>query len=563
MKMWQARGTSACATLVRGHVARTALCAVGVIVVLGACAASAWAGTYTVLSCKDRSWARAPLNDASGGWVGGNTGGQGLDWLDHCDDASQGFQATISGPWDHPVGSQVWWRFLPPSGTVIEGADILYGGLTRPLSGGSRGVIFFQGAQAGDIGHHFGEGVVPARWMTLRGLHESWLQAAAQCDGAAGSPPCPGGAVHATIEVFRSEVLLSDTSPPTAGPATGSAAASATWQGTQVFAFPATDDGGGVHQAILSVDGAPVLARTINDWGGRCADTTAGGRVFRYPRPCLTSVDALVTIDANQLPAGDHEVTLQASDAAGNVRTVYAARKTIVVAKRIGPGSDLAERGAANGENASDDARLSVRWARTKRATLTSPYGRRNVIRGQLITAGGAGIRNAKVEMLTAIDGRTGAPLDKGGARTRRDGRFTLILPANVSSRTLVLRYRSHANDTVSIAETTLRVRVKAGVRLRVAPHVAARGHTVRLSGRLVGRPLPATGKVVELQARSPGERWLTFRTLRASRRGRFATRYTFRQSGPALYLMRARVREADDYPYATGVSHAARVRVR
>jgi len=100
-------------------------------------------------------------------------------------------------------------------------------------------------------------------------------------------------------------------------------------------------------------------------------------------------------------------------------------------------------------------------------------------------------------------------------------------------------------------------------VRLSVDPHTAARGRTVKLSGRLVGRPLPATGKVVELQARSPGERWITFRTVRASRRGRFATRYTFRQSGPALYLMRARVREADDYPYATGVSHTARVRVR
>jgi hypothetical protein len=100
-------------------------------------------------------------------------------------------------------------------------------------------------------------------------------------------------------------------------------------------------------------------------------------------------------------------------------------------------------------------------------------------------------------------------------------------------------------------------------VRLSVDPHVAARGHTVRLSGRLLGPPLPATGKVVELQARSRGERWITFRTVRASRRGRFAARHTVRQSGPALYLIRARVREADDYPYATGVSHAARVRVR
>jgi hypothetical protein len=561
--MSQGRGRSAGLTVLRAR-ARVVLGAVGVVVALAAWPATAPAGTYTVLSCKDRSWARAPLNDASGGWVGGSTGGLGLDWLDNCDDPSHGLQATVSGPWAHPVGSQVWWRFMPPSGTLIEGVDVLYGGLARPYDGQNRGVIFLQGAQIATIAQHLGEGSVPTRWLSRRGMHDTWFQAAAQCDGASGSPPCPGGIVHATMEVFRSEVLLSDTSPPTAGPATGSATASPTWQGTQVFAFPATDDGGGVYQAILTVDGTAVLARTINDWGGRCVDTTAGGRVFRYPRPCLTSVDALVPVDASQLPAGDHDVTLQVSDAAGNIRTVYSARKTIVVpAKPIGPGSDLAERGAANGENASDDARLSVRWARTKRATLTAPYGRRNVIRGRLTSGGGAGIRNAKVEMLTAIDGRAGAPLDKGGARTRRDGRFTLILPASASSRTLVLRYRSHANDTVSIAEGTLRVRVKAGVRLSVRPRTAARGHTVKLSGRLVGRPLPATGKVVELQARSPGERWITFRTVRASRRGRFATRYTFRQSGPALYLMRARVREADDYPYATGVSHAARVRVR
>ena len=559
--MSQGRGTSASSMLRRARIALIVLCAV---TALGVCASGASAGTYTVLACKDRAGARAPLNDAGGGWVPGSNGGLGLDSFDYCDGPSRGFFATVSGTWAHPVGSMAWWRFVPPSGTLVEGADILYSGYTRPYDGNNRGVIYFVGAQAGDVGHHWGEGQISARWFSRRGLHDSWLQATAQCDGATGKPDCPPGIEHASIEIFRSEVQLSDTSPPTAGPATGSATASPTWQGTQVFAFPATDDGGGVYQAILQIDGAPVLSRTINDWGGRCVDTTAGGRVFRYPRPCLTSVDALVPIDANQLPAGDHEVTLQVSDAAGNVRTVYSARKTIVVpAKTIGPGSDLAERGAANGENAADDARLSVRWARTKRATLTSPYGRRNVMRGRLTTAGGAGVRNAKIEMLTAIDGRAGAPLDKGGARTRRDGRFTLILPANASSRTLVLRYRSHANDTVSIAEATVRVRVKAGVRLSVDPRVAARGRTVKLSGRLVGRPLPASGKVVELQARSPGEKWITFRTVRASRRGRFATRYTFRQRGPARYLMRARVREADDYPYATGVSHAARVRVR
>jgi hypothetical protein len=535
-----------------------------VVAVLGVGAAPASAGTYTVMSCKDRAGARVALADASGGWQPGSSGGLGLDVQDSCGEPGRGMQAAVSGTTTRSIGSQVWWRFVAPPATAIEGVDVLYSMYARPWNGQNRGTTVIAGPQVGYLASDFGMGGVDPTWVSRHGLHEPWIQATAQCDGEPGGPDCQAGAVHAWMHVIRSEITLTDESPPDAGPATGSAALSSRWDGTQVFAFPATDHGGGVHRAVLAIDGAPVLARTIDDRGGRCDDTTAGARVFASPQPCPTSVDALFTVDANVLPAGQHDVTVQVADAAGNVRTVYAARKTIAApAKRIGPGSDLAERGPANGENASDDARLSVRWARTKRATLTAPYGRRNVIRGRLTAAGGAGIRNAKVEMLTAIDGRAGAPLDKGGARTRRDGRFTLILPANASSRTLVLRYRSHANDTVSIAEATLRVRVKAGVRLRVAPHVAARGHTVRLSGWLVGRPLPATGKVVELQARSPGERWITFRTVRASRRGRFATRYKFRQSGPALYLMRARVREADDYPYATGVSHSARVRVR
>ena len=199
---------------------------------------------------------------------------------------------------------------------------------------------------------------------------------------------------------------------------------------------------------------------------------------------------------------------------------------------------------------------------RTRRATLTAPYGVRNVIRGRLTDATGAGVRNARIELASAIDGRPGAPLDKGGARTRGDGRFTLILPRNTSSRTLLLRYRSQANDTVAAAEKTLRLKVRVGIRLSVSPHVATRGDSVRLSGRLVGRPLPKGGKVVELQARSAGEPWITFRTIRASRSGRFATRYTFRRGGPAVYQMRVRVRAADAYPYATGTSRVVRVRV-
>ena len=527
------------------------------------CVAPARAGTYTVLSCKDRAGRLAPLNDASGGWISGNSGGPGLDSPNYCADPSLGFEAAVGGVWSHPVGSQAWWRFVAPAGTLIEGADVLYSGTTRSFNGQNRGIIYFSAPQAGFLEAHLGDGYVPWGWMTRRNLHETSVQATAQCDGATGSAPCDGGPV-ASIDVLRSEIVLSDTSPPAAGAATGSAVASPVWQGTLQFAFAASDDGGGVYQAILDVDGTTRIRQTIDEWGGRCVDSTVDQRVFRFARPCLTSVDALVAVDANALPPGDHDVTLRVSDSAGNLRTVYAARKTIVVpARQIGPGSDPAERGATNGENASDGARLVARWDRTPRRTLTAPYGRRSVIRGRLTDTTRVGIRNARIELLTTIDGRSGIPRDKGGARTRGDGRFTLILPRNGSSRTLLLRYRSHVNDTISVAEQSLRLRVRAGVRLAVTPHVAARGQSVRLRGRLVGKPLPRSGKVVELQAHSPGQAWITFRTIRASRSGRFASRYTFRRGGPALYEMRVRVRAADDYPFATGFSRPVRVRVR
>jgi hypothetical protein len=529
---------------------------------LGALAAPAGAGTYTVLSCRDRAGRPTPASDSAGGWRA--TGlGPGRDARDQCNSSDPRLVSSLGGQWSFPVTTAVIWRFDPPANTYLSAYTLTYSGYARPYDNQNEGVLQVWGSASGLLGSHPGAGNVATTVASRSGVHDSFLELDIVCDGPSGSADCQPNQTHAAAAMLGSEILLADESPPTAGPASGSAVASPNWQGTQTFAFPASDEGGGVYQAILEVDGAPVLARTINDWGGRCVDTTAGGRVFKYPRPCLTSVDALVAVDANALPAGDHDITLRVSDAAGNLRTVYAARKTIVVpARTIGPGSDPAERGAANGDNSSDVARLTARWARTARPTRTAHYGVRQVVRGRLTDATGAGIRNARIELLTAIDGRPGAPLDKGGARTRGDGRFTLILPRDASSRTLLLRYRSRANDTVTAAERTLRLKVRAGVKLSVAPHVAARGRSVRLSGRLVGRPLPRNGKVVELQARSPGERWITFRTIRASRTGRFSTRYTFQRGGPARYEMRARVRAADDYPYATGVSHAVRVRV-
>jgi hypothetical protein len=88
-------------------------------------------------------------------------------------------------------------------------------------------------------------------------------------------------------------------------------------------------------------------------------------------------------------------------------------------------------------------------------------------------------------------------------------------------------------------------------------------GGRIRISGRLRGLPLPRSGKVVELQAFERGK-WRDFRSTRARRSGRFATSYRFvRAARGASFLIRARIRRDDSYPYYLGYSPGVRVRVR
>jgi hypothetical protein len=82
------------------------------------------------------------------------------------------------------------------------------------------------------------------------------------------------------------------------------------------------------------------------------------------------------------------------------------------------------------------------------------------------------------------------------------------------------------------------------------------------IRGRLLGGPLPPSGKVVELEAYEAG-RWRIFETVRAHRGARFYTRYHFvRAGGGHTIPFRARVRRDDSYPYYLGYSRRVNVRI-
>ena len=97
--------------------------------------------------------------------------------------------------------------------------------------------------------------------------------------------------------------------------------------------------------------------------------------------------------------------------------------------------------------------------------------------------------------------------------RTSKTGRFT-FRALRGPSRTL--RFRFNGSDTIR-GRTADRADWASAPRssMSVDRHRVVNGEGVTFRGRLRGRPFPASGKLVEVQARARG-RWLTFGTTRA-----------------------------------------------
>jgi hypothetical protein len=321
----------------------------------------------------------------------------------------------------------------------------------------------------------------------------------------------------------------------------------------------------------VEVDGQ--LRSWISPTGTPCLSWPGVDRVFLSPKPCPGSVAGLHAISTSSLPEGSHSVRVFVEDAAGNQATAYGPTTKTIRHDAALPGAGLIpepppglpgpDLGPDNGTPASADARLRARWSGREGVSRTIRYDQRPTLTGQLTTASGQPIRDAQLRVTVTRDARRSPSFERDSLKTDREGRFRWKQPAGVSSRAIRLAYHRRLKDTDPAATRTLKLKVKAPLRLRLSRKRARQGDTVRLTGTLVGRPLPTMGKVIELQARNPGGRWITFRTVRSRRNGQFAARYRFRNAGPARFQMRVRARRSGDYPYATGASPIRTISVR
>jgi hypothetical protein len=106
-------------------------------------------------------------------------------------------------------------------------------------------------------------------------------------------------------------------------------------------------------------------------------------------------------------------------------------------------------------------------------------------------------------------------------------------------------------------------LRVRAGATIRPDRKRLRNGDSVVFRGKLLGKPLPAAGKLVALQAKTR-RGWRTFANPRArASDGRWEFRYRFTgTSVRSLYAFRVVVPEESSYPYARGTSKIVTVLV-
>jgi len=409
--------------------------------------ALAAADTYTVFGC--RGPAEAPT--AASGWQLAQVGASSV-----ANACAQGGALSASLSPNAPGGSVARLRFDAPSGTRIVrvGARRKTSGVattdqtldaTYELS--TDGAILEKCALAADS-PCTADLVDP---LDKQGLDASWVRFSVVCSKG-GDETC-SRAIR--VDAEQVAIGLKDATAPTVGSV--EVVDDGDRSGILRLRFDAADAGGGVYRALVKVDGTVMAVAPLG--GGDCADANpadADPYQFLIPVPCPPIATRVpIAIAAGDLSPGPHTVQVDVEDAAGNTTAAYVTQFPRLNAVTGTSGTAL----AAEEVKKILRARLTVRFDRNKKKSLTNRFGRRVVIRGFLRTRSGKGIRGARIDVYHLVGGKRRS-LTKTGLKTRAGGALTLILPLDLDTRRIRFAYRAlRPGPVTSQARLSLTVR--------------------------------------------------------------------------------------------------------
>jgi hypothetical protein len=403
-------------------------------------------------------------------------------------------------------------------------------------------------------------GIIPANLLdiSLASTTPARFTYRVGCGFAAGCPTAASDGFAAGVKIYGAIVTVRDSTEPELTVAGSGLLAAGEHAGTETVRVDAAGDNSGIKRLAVFYDdnASPVGVVDFERNPDKCA--------WWRSTPCSNVTGVDIPVDTRRVPDGERRFIVRAYDAAENVRSFTAEPVVVRNGTTATPTSlSPSDRGAPNGVGASDAARLAAKFHTTRGARRVARFGAPITLRGRLLNEAGAGIGGA--EIVVAARGVAGAQDQVlGVARTAANGAWRFVIRGHSASRTLLVSYRSHANDAAPTALRRLRLGVRAPVGLSVRPRVVGNGDTITFRGRLLAGPLPSGGKLIDMQVKI-GRVWRTFATTRArGRRGTFRHRYRFTRSyDPITYRFRALARADSAYPYATGASRTVRVRVR
>jgi hypothetical protein len=305
----------------------------------------------------------------------------------------------------------------------------------------------------------------------------------------------------------------------------------------------------------------------ISGLGGGAIEISRTGSGIWQALPTSQEGERLVTrIDDASLPPGDYELRTAAHDLASNLASTdrrldgQPMRVRLPLRVETSMRAGVVERRTVMRTVRRDGKKRKVR----RTVTALEPrakvdFGRKVRFGGRLVNRSGHPLADAKL-LVYALP-REGEERLDGTVTTDPQGGFSYMVEARASTR---FRFVYPGTATILPVEDTAVLLVKADSTFSVKPKRVLNGDSVTFSGRVKGRPLPETGKLVEIQFAGTTREWQTFRTVRSDPDGSWRLPYSFRRTcGVVTWHFRARLPAEALYPLEPGNSDELTIRVR
>lgn len=294
--------------------------------------------------------------------------------------------------------------------------------------------------------------------------------------------------------------------------------------------------------------------------GGEIAISRVGSGTWQV-LPSTQEGEHLTTrIDDASMPPGEYELKATAHDQAGNLASTsqrldgQPMKVTLPLRTSMSLSVGIVEVRRAHRHH--DGGKAPKVTALVPHSQVR--YGKNVTFAGHLVDSGGSPLGGAQVQVFVLP--KEGAEQQVATLTTDEEGKFGYEVAAAASGE---VRF-TYAGDSSHLpAEGTASLDVSGASSLKVDHDQVLNGQSVEFSGRVRGRPLPATGKLVELQVLL-SDKWQTFRTARTEPDGTWSISYHFKRTcGIQHFHFRLFLPEEAGYSLKAGTSRHATVKVK